>query len=131
MTIEFDKDGYAITAGTATVYNVMPDTREHIGSSSEFISLGQGLPAHSYKDEPIKAKKGFAVCRTQDNKSWEYVADHRGETRYSTATKEQVPIKELGEYPANTTDIAPTEFEQWDGNKWVIDEAARIAAIRL
>ncbi|EMX2318163.1 hypothetical protein AAGS27_000001, partial [Yersinia enterocolitica] len=71
-----------------------------------------------------------AICRTQDNKNWEYVADHRGETRYSTITKAEVLIKELGEYPVNTTDIALTEFDQWDGNTWVSDEAARMAAIR-
>ncbi|EKN3723393.1 TPA: hypothetical protein ACPZRY_001126 [Yersinia enterocolitica] len=130
MTIEFDKDGYAVTAGDVTVYNAMPDTREYIGSSSEFINLGQGLPGHAYTDQPLKAKKGFAICRRQDNKNWEYVADHRGETRYSTITKAEVLIKELGEYPVNTTDIALTEFDQWDGNTWVSDEAARRAAIR-
>ncbi|CNI39688.1 tail fiber assembly protein [Yersinia mollaretii] len=130
MTIQFDKDGYAIADGYVTVYNAMPDTREYIGSSSEFINLGQGLPGHAYTDQPLKAKKGFAVCRTQDNKNWEYVADHRGEIRYSTISKQEVIIKALGDYPANTTDIAPTEFDQWDGNAWVSDEAARTAAIR-
>lgn len=130
MTIEFDKDGYAITAGDVTVYNAMPDTREYIGSSSEFINLGQGLPGHAYTDQPLKAKKGFAVCRTQDNKSWEYVADHRGEIRFSTISKQEIIIKELGDYPANTADIAPAEFDRWDGNAWVSDEAARTAAIR-
>ncbi|EKN4030287.1 TPA: tail fiber assembly protein [Yersinia enterocolitica] len=128
MTIEFDKDGYAVTAGDVTVYNAMPDTREYIGSSSEFINLGQGLPGHAYTDQPLKAKKGFAICRTQDNKNWEYVADHRGETRYSTITKAEVLIKELGEYPVNTTDIAPTQFDLWDGSTWIVDEAAKSAA---
>ncbi|CNK04082.1 putative tail fiber assembly protein [Yersinia mollaretii] len=130
MTIEFNKDGYAIAAGDVTVYNAVPDTREYIGSSSEFINLGQGLPGHAYTDQPLKAKKGFAVCRTQDNKSWEYVADHRGEICYSTISKQEVIIKALGDYPANTTDIAPTEFERWDGNAWVSDEDARTAASR-
>ncbi|WP_145573250.1 tail fiber assembly protein [Yersinia mollaretii] len=130
MTIEFDKYRYAIAAGDVTVYNAMPDTREYIGSSSEFINLGQGLPAHAYTDQPLKAKKGFAVCRTQDNKSWEYIADHRGEIRYSTISKQEVIIKALGDYPASTTDITPTEFDRWDGNAWVSDEAARTAAVR-
>lgn len=128
MTIQFDKDGYAVTSGTVTVYNFMPDTREYIGSSSEFISRGQGLPAYSHIDEPLKAKKGFAVCRTQDNRSWEYVADHRGETRYSTVTRAEVLIKELGEYPENTTDITPAQFDMWNGSAWVVDEAAKSKA---
>ncbi|WP_145571479.1 tail fiber assembly protein [Yersinia bercovieri] len=128
MTIQFDKDGYAVTSGTVAVYNFMPDTREYIGSSSEFISRGQGLPAYSHIDEPLKAKKGFAVCRTQDNRSWEYVADHRGETRYSTVTRAEALIKELGEYPESTTDIAPAQFDMWNGSAWVVDEAAKSAA---
>ncbi|WP_145533206.1 tail fiber assembly protein [Yersinia alsatica] len=128
MTIEFDKNGYAITAGDVTVYNAMPDTREYIGSSSEFINLGQGLPGNAYTDQPLKAKKNFAVCRTRDNKDWEYVSDHRGETCYSTISKQEIIIKELGDYPTDTTDIRPTEFEKWNGNFWIVDETVKSEA---
>ncbi|HHL2499494.1 TPA: tail fiber assembly protein [Yersinia enterocolitica] len=130
MTIEFDKNGFAITAGVVIVYNVIPNTYEYIGLSTEFLNPGQGLPAHSYIDEPLKAKKGFAICRTQDNKAWEYIADHRGETRYSTTSKQAVIINELGGYPVNTTDSAPGQFDIWKDNIWVVDEAAKLVATK-
>ncbi|HDL8485690.1 TPA: tail fiber assembly protein [Yersinia enterocolitica] len=129
MTIKFDKSGYAITSGFITVYNVTPDKGEYIGSSTEFISAGQGLPAFAYIDKPLEDKKGFAICRVLDSESWEYIVDYRGRTRYSTLTKEQILIKDLGDYPASTTDIVPTQFDQWDGNMWVSDEVAKSAAM--
>lgn len=128
MTIKFDADGYALSSGNIIIYNVTQDTEEYVGSSCEFINVGQGLPALSYIDEPMEAKKGFAICRTTDKKSWEYIADHRGETRYSTISKEKIIIKEIGEYPINTTDIAPADFEKWDGGRWIVDEEAKLSA---
>jgi Caudovirales tail fibre assembly protein, lambda gpK len=129
MTIEFDKEGYALTSGTVTVYNISSDTREYIGTTAEFITVGTGLPAHAYLDEPFKVKKGFAVCRTINGKGWEYVADHRGETRYSTITKQEIIITALGEYPQDSTDTAPVPFDKWEGTQWIVDEAAKSAAM--
>ncbi|CFR19431.1 tail fiber assembly protein [Yersinia kristensenii] len=129
MTIEFDKDGYALVSGTVTVYNISSDTRECLGKTEEFVTVGTGLPAHAYLDEPLKAKKSFAVCRTINGEGWEYVPDHRDETRYSTITKQEIIIKELGEYSTDTTDARPGEFDKWTGNAWVIDEEARLLAI--
>ncbi|CNE11911.1 tail fiber assembly protein [Yersinia kristensenii] len=129
MTIEFfDKDGYAIESGIVTVYNISSETREYIGKTEEFITVGTGLPAHAYLDEPLKAKNGFAVCRTKDFDSWEYVADHRGETRYSTITKHEIMIKELGEYPQDSTNLIPFEFGKWNGTTWIVDESEKSAA---
>ena len=128
MTIEFDKDGNSLDAGWVTVYNTAPVTNEYILKSEEYLQIGVGIPAHSYIDEPPIAKVGFAICRTTDKKTWEYVADHRGETRYSTTTKTEILIKELGDYPANTTDKAPDKFDKWNGNSWVIDEEAKSTA---
>ncbi|MFV8797145.1 tail fiber assembly protein, partial [Yersinia sp. LJYL362] len=124
------KDGNSLEAGIVTVYNVAPVTNEYIWKSEEYLPIGVGVPAHSYIDKPPVTSQGFAICRTAKGDGWEYIADHRGEMRFSTVTKKPLIITELGDYPANTTDIAPAEFEQWDGNKWVSDEAARIAAIR-
>lgn len=129
MTIEFDKNGYALNSGTITVYNISSDTRECIGNSDEFISVGTGLPAQAYLDEPLQIKKGFAVCRTIDGEGWKYIADHRGETRYSTITKQEITIKELGEYPQDSTDTAPAPFDIWNGTQWVVDDVAKSAAM--
>ncbi|OVZ81105.1 tail fiber assembly protein [Yersinia kristensenii] len=129
MTIEFDKDGYSLTSGTVTVYNISADTKECIGKTEEFITVGTGLPAHAYLDEPLKAKKGFAVCRTINGEGWEYVADHRGETVFSTKTGEKINIAELGDYPADSTTKAPaTPYDTWSGNEWATNTEARKAA---
>ncbi|HGF6567512.1 TPA: phage tail protein [Yersinia enterocolitica] len=121
MTIELDKNGYAVTSGNVAVYNAAPDSGEFVATSNEFIHTGQGLPARAYLDAPPKAKKGFAICRSKDELQWEYKADHRGEVRYSTITGEKITVTVLGEYPLDTTDSAPSKFNQWDGMRWVPD----------
>lgn len=119
MTIELDKNGYAVASGNVAVYNAAPDSGEFVATSNEFIHTGQGLPARAYLDAPPKAKKGFAICRSKDESQWEYKADHRGEVRYSTITGEKITVTALGEYPPDTTDSAPPKFNQWDGVQWV------------
>ncbi|MXD27841.1 tail fiber assembly protein, partial [Escherichia coli] len=82
-------------------------------------------------DAPGKNKTGYAICRADDLKSWEYVPDHRGEIIYNTETGESKEITELGDYPDKTTTIAPlTPYDKWDGEKWVTDtEAQHCAAV--
>lgn len=129
MTIQFDKDGYATSTGTVIVHNAMPDTREYMGSSDELINTGQGLPAHAYLDSPPNPKKGFVICRMSDQSAWEYVADHRGEIRYSTVTGGAFAVSQIGNYPDDSTDKAPaTPFDKWDGKRWGTDADA-IASI--
>lgn len=125
MTIQFDKDGYATSTGTVIVHNAMPDTREYRGSSDELINTGQGLPAHAYLDSPPSPKKGFVICRTSDQSAWEYVADNRGEVRYSTVTGDSFAVSQIGVYPDDSTDKAPaTPFDKWDGEQWATDADA-------
>ncbi|OEN68949.1 tail fiber assembly protein, partial [Escherichia coli] len=63
--------------------------------------------------------------------SWEYVPDHRGEIVYNTETGDAKEITAPGDYPENTTTIAPlTPYDKWDGEKWVTDtEAQHCAAV--
>ncbi|HBN0579216.1 TPA: tail fiber assembly protein [Escherichia coli] len=127
--ITLDENGFATEAGFITVYNYDGATREYIGSSVEYLPLGVGVPAHSCVDAPITKKDGFAVCRTDDLTGWEYVADHRGETVYSTDTGKPVTVSQLGEYPEGTTTTAPsTPYDKWDGQKWVTDTEAQHSA---
>lgn len=131
MTVEFDKEGYALTSGTVTVYNISSDTRECLGKTAEFITVGTGLPAHTCLDDPLKVKKGFAVCRSADNNQWEYQPDHRGEIRYSTVTGMIMTVNDIGDYPANTTDLAPASpFDQWNGTQWRVDIDQQAAVAR-
>ncbi|HIA8869004.1 TPA: tail fiber assembly protein [Escherichia coli] len=121
----------ATKAGNITVYNYDGETREYISTSNEYLAIGVGIPAYSCLDAPGTHKAGYAICRSMDLNSWEYVPDHRGEIIYSTETGESKEITAPGDYPENTTIIAPlTPYDKWDGEKWVTDtEAQRSAAV--
>lgn len=126
--ITLDENGFATEAGFITVYNYNGETMEFTSASLEYlpVGVGVGVPGNSCVDAPISKKDGFAVCRTADLTGWEYVADHRGETVYSTATGKPVTISQLGEYPEGTTTIAPlTPYDKWDGEEWVTDTDAQ------
>lgn len=119
----------AIVAGDITVFNYDGKTHEYLSSSVEFLPEGVGIPANSCVDAPGKIKEGFTVCRTVDGKAWEDIIDHRGDTVYSTTTGEKVTITVPGEYPEDTTTLAPaTPYDKWDGSQWVTDLKAQHAA---
>ena len=119
----------ATKAGEITVYNYDSETREYISASTEYLAVGVGIPAYSCLDAPGTHKVGYAICRSADLNSWEYVPDHRGEIVYSTETGESKEITAPGDYPENTTTIAPlTPYDKWDGEKWVTDINAQHVA---
>ncbi|MCG9387289.1 tail fiber assembly protein [Escherichia coli] len=123
------KDGYALNDGEIIVHNYDGETREYISTSSEYLAVGVGIPAHSCLDAPGSNKAGYAICRSVDLNSWEYVPDHRGEVVYSTETGDTKEITVPGDYPENTTTIAPlTPYDKWDGEKWVTDTEAQHGA---
>ncbi len=121
----------ATKAGDITVYNYDGETREYISTSSEYLAVGVGIPAYSCLDAPGIHREGYVICRSVDFNSWGYVPDHRGEIVYSTETGESKEITVPGDYPENTTTIAPlTSYDKWDGEKWVTDtEAQHNAAV--
>lgn len=126
---ELNSELIATVEGNVTVYNYDGETREYLSASPEYLTVGVGIPAHSCLDAPGSNKAGYAICRTVDLNSWEYVPDHRGETVYSTETGESKEITALGDYPENTTTIAPlTPYDKWDGEKWVTDTEAQHSA---
>lgn len=119
----------AIVAGDITVFNYDGETREYLSSSVEYLPVGVGIPANSCTDTPGESREDFALCRTADFTAWEYVADHRGETVYSTETGEAVIISAPGDYPDGTTTLAPsTPYDTWNGSEWVTDTEAQRAA---
>ncbi|EIK0944006.1 tail fiber assembly protein [Salmonella enterica] len=119
----------ATVAGDITVFSYDGETREYLSSSVEYLAVGVGIPANSCIDAPGESKAGFAICRTSDFNGWEYVADHRGETVYNTATGEKVTITVPGEYLEDTTMLAPaTPYDKWNGSQWVTDLKAQHAA---
>ncbi|EOT1278016.1 tail fiber assembly protein [Escherichia coli] len=119
----------ATKAGNITVYNYDGETREYISTSNEYLAIGVGIPEYSCLDAPGTHKAGYAICRSMDLNSWEYVPDHRGEIVYNTETGESKEITAPGDYPENTTIIAPlTPYDKWDGEKWVTDTEAQHSA---
>ncbi|EGF5294961.1 TPA: tail fiber assembly protein [Escherichia coli] len=119
----------ATKAGDITVYNYDGETREYISTSSEYLAVGVGIPAYSCLDAPGIHREGYVICRSVDFNSWGYVPDHRGETVYSTETGESNEITAPGDYPENTTTIAPlSPYDKWDGEKWVTDTEAQHSA---
>ncbi|MDN0805717.1 tail fiber assembly protein [Escherichia coli] len=129
---ELNQDMIATVAGEITVHNYDGETREYLSSSIEYLAVGVGIPANSCIDAPGESKTGFAICRTADFKAWDYVADHRGETVYSTKTGEALTITVLGDYLESTTTLAPaTPYDTWNGSEWVTDtEEQHIADVK-
>lgn len=126
---QLDSELIAIVAGDITVFNYDGETREYLSSSVEFLPVGVGIPANSCVDAPDTLKEGFTICRTEDGKAWRVVVDHRGETVYSTTTGEKVIITMPGEYPKDTTTLAPaTPYDKWSGSEWETDAKAQHAA---
>lgn len=126
---QLNKDYIAISAGTIIVFNYDGNTREYISSTEEYLAVGVGIPAHSCADAPGVAQKGFTQCRTANLTSWEYIADHRNETVFNIKTGEKITITEPGDYPEGTTTLEPTtQYDTWNGDKWVTDTQAQLAA---
>ena len=126
---EVNSELIATVAGNVTVYNYDGETREYLSTSPEYIAVGVGIPAHSCLDAPGTYKDGYAICRSADFNSWEYVPDHRGEIVYNTETGDAKEITTPGDYPEKTTTIAPlTPYDKWDGEKWVTDTEAQHSA---
>ncbi|MDY4347964.1 tail fiber assembly protein [Pectobacterium brasiliense] len=122
-------NGLAINSGWITVYHVNSATREYQSASYEYVLQGVGLPADSYADEPELPPVGQALRRSADGQSWEQVPDYRGQTVYRTDTRQAQIVTLFGELPDNVTLLQPaSEFDAWNGEKWVIDKAAKAAA---
>ncbi|MFJ5397741.1 tail fiber assembly protein [Pectobacterium sp. CHL-2024] len=127
---ELNEHGLAINTGWITVYHVNPATREYQSASYEYVMQGVGLPADSYADEPQLPPAGQALRRSADGKAWEQVPDYRGQTVYSTETRQPQTVMQFGDLPENMTFLAPaTEFDQWDGAAWVTNQAAQQLAV--
>ncbi|HFV6564042.1 TPA: tail fiber assembly protein [Escherichia coli] len=127
--VKLNSEFVATEPGFITVYNYNRETREYISTSTEYLAVGVGIPACSCLDAPVTHKDGYAICRSVDFNSWEYVSDHRGEIVYSTETGDAKEITALGDYPENITTITPlTPYDKWDGEKWVTDTEAQYSA---
>lgn len=113
-------------------YGVHPTTRELVGSTfADPDPMNEGawlVPANAFLEEPPAPAPGHVVRRAEDLAGWEVVQDNRGLV-YSTETGLATSLTELGELPAGfTKDPRPDEFHMWDGQAWVLDDAAWLRA---
>ncbi|MGO2335290.1 tail fiber assembly protein [Providencia sp.] len=127
---EIGINGLASKAGWIKTYIADPATREYINASMENIYFDVSVSAGAYTDAPeLPTKAGFAVIRSQDETKWEIVADHRTKTAYSTDNRQPIEIDFIGDLPPILTLLEPkTEFDIWNGKKWVTDVEAQKAA---
>ncbi|MEY0672500.1 tail fiber assembly protein [Providencia rettgeri] len=117
--------------GWVKTYCINEATREYAGATMEHITIGGGLPAGAYLDAPeLPEKTDVAIIRSADEQSWLHVADHRGKTAYNTETRQPLEVDFIGDLPETLTLLEPkTEFDKWNGKKWVTDTEAQKAAL--
>lgn len=128
---EIGDNGLATKAGWIKVYIADPQTREYLNASMENIYFDVSVSSGAYIDAPeLPTKAGFAVVRSEDGSKWEIVTDNRGKTAYSTETRQPMEVDFIGELPSNLTLLVPkTEFDVWNGKKWVTDTDAQKAML--
>ena len=114
-----DNNGLTISAGWVITYNV--DAKgEFLQATYQYLPVGVGLPANAYLDAPKSVKDSQAII--YNGQQWTYPKDLRGTIIYSTETGAEMTMQEVGEIPESYTTIKPTsEFDVWDGEKWVLD----------
>ncbi|MEQ4709685.1 tail fiber assembly protein [Providencia huaxiensis] len=128
---QFDENGLAVIAGWTEVYLIDPITREYTRASFDNTPLGGSVVADAYLDKPkIPTESGVAIIRSEDEKLWLYVSDNRGKTAYSTENHLPTEIDFIGDLPDTLTLLEPkTEFDKWNGKKWVTDTEAQKAML--
>jgi len=114
-----NKNGLTIKAGWAIIYNV--DTKgEFLQATYQYLPVGVGLPAHAYLEAPKNVQDNQAIIH--NGQQWTYPKDLRGTKIYSTETGAETTMQEVGEIPEGYTTLQPSsEFDIWDGEKWVLD----------
>ena len=123
--VKWGEDGFAFESGWAFAHCINQSTGELLYSQDVWVSVGTGLPAGAFLDQPPQAEDGKAIVR--QNGVWVLVDDLRGCTAYHKQTKQSEVISVLGSLPLELTLIAPTsQFDIWseEFGAWVKDAQA-------
>ncbi|PLY08407.1 MAG: hypothetical protein C0625_02130 [Arcobacter sp.] len=107
------------------IYNYDKETKEFL-SQTEAIKdpLEKDkylIPANATTVKPLKEKDGFGICFNEDQNSWEYIEDNRGQKVYSAETKAEETVNYLSEIKDGFTLLVPGEFDKWNGSAWEAD----------
>jgi hypothetical protein len=81
--------------------------------------------AHSTPEPLPKLELHEVAVRSEDGTEWLTIEDYRG-SAWSTDTKSEVKVLEIGPLPEGLTTIEPKKFDRWNGSKWVRDTAAEL-----
>lgn len=118
--ISLDENNLAVDAGYIEVYNFNAETGEYTGKEKEYLAKGVGIPANSCIIEPPETQPGTVPVFYGGK--WQVLPDHRGEVVYSIKDGSSVTVTEIGDYPEETTTLAPeTQHDKWNGKEWVED----------
>lgn len=118
------EDGFASNDGWCLAHCIVMSTNEYSGSWDVWVSLGTGLPAGAYLDEPMPPVAGKA--RVREGSGWVLVDDYRGQIAYHKQTRQPHVIDVLGSLSDVFTLVPPTSnFDSWDeqNQMWVKDLA--------
>ena len=127
MTPVFDKNGLATEPGNIRCFYFDRITLEYTGWSDEYIHVGVSMPGNSTGLEPGENELGTVQIYT--GSSWEKKEDHRGKESYSMVDREEQIIDYIGLVRDGWTLSKPlTNYDKWDGTKWVTDSDAQKAA---
>lgn len=124
----FDTAGHAVNAGYVRVYH-FEKNGEYLGWSDEYINSGVSLPGSSTIIPPGEPATG--MVSVFNGSTWDKQPDYRGQNVYSIVDRQPVTIDYIGAIKDGYVAAAPTsQFDKWDGNKWVADtEARRVAEV--
>lgn len=113
-----------LPAQVVKVYGYAPDTLIYIGIADAQVD---SLPPNCTTVEPVTSPgEGYVLVFDKTAQGWSVMEDHIGETVYSIETSQPVYISTPGEYPDETTTIAPAvPFPVWNGSEWVTDATAQ------
>lgn len=113
------------TERTILVFNLDGNTHELINSESVYIAPGTGLPADSTDLQPPAEIAGNARVFDVATETWQQIEDHRGQMVYHKETAEALKVMTLGALTDAYTLLKPdSDFDKWDGSKWVKDADA-------
>lgn len=119
------EDGFASASGWAFAHCVDVETGEFICSQDVWVSVGTGLPAGAFLEQPPQVEDGKAIVR--QGGEWVLVDDLRGKTAYNKQTRQSTVIDSLGSLLSEFTLIAPKSlFDVWDeeSGSWIKDAQA-------
>ena len=123
----FDENGLATEPGNIRCFYYDPTTGEYTGWSDEYIHIGVSMPGHSTDIDPGDEIPGKVSVFTGG--AWIQQEDHRCTVVYSTVNGIGSVVDYIGEIKSGFTQLMPvTQFDKWDGEKWVTDTEAQNSA---